>query len=43
VGGGGGGGCLKGKERQNEGSRAARFRAGVKGEGVKGEEKRNEG
>jgi hypothetical protein len=35
--------CVKGKERQNEGSGAARCRAGVKGEGVKGEKKRNEG
>jgi hypothetical protein len=29
-GGEGGGVCVKGKERQNEGTRAARFRAGVK-------------
>jgi hypothetical protein len=42
-GGGGGGGGVKGKERQNEGKRAARFRVGLTGAGVRGEERRNEG
>jgi hypothetical protein len=35
--------CVKAKERQNGGERAARCRAGVKGGGVTGEERRNEG
>jgi hypothetical protein len=42
-GGEGGGVCVKGKERQNDGQRAARCRAGVKGGGVRGEERRIEG
>jgi hypothetical protein len=40
---GGGGVCVKGIELQNDGQRAARCRAGVKGGGVRGEERRIEG
>jgi hypothetical protein len=41
--GGRGGVCVKAKERQNDGQRAARCRAGVKGGGARGEERRIEG